>query len=181
MAHFNIPNRARLLLPFARELELTIACDIQHITSTSDLYRRDFVDYADILIFSASNFQYPGPLIADFLRADQVQIIVVGMEKRGYALGTKEGIEYFPAIDMTEPVVDSSGAGDSLAAGFLSSYALDGKSYSESIWRGKIAARHACSIRASQSPMMTREQLDGYNRDFLGPRSPVDLDTEKGS
>ena len=49
LAHFNIPNWARQLLPIAKECGLTIACDIQDVVSPDDPYRRDFIEFADIL------------------------------------------------------------------------------------------------------------------------------------
>jgi sugar/nucleoside kinase (ribokinase family) len=168
LAHFNIPNWAHLLLPVARELGLTISCDIQDITSTGDPYRRDFIDYADILFFSASNYQDPAPLISDFLRENPEQIIVVGMGERGCALGTKDGTSYFPPVHMTAPVIDTNGAGDSLAVGFLSSHVLGGKSLTESIWRGQIAARYTCTLRASSSQLIDRQQLNA-RYDELAP------------
>jgi sugar/nucleoside kinase (ribokinase family) len=55
LAHFHIPNWARHLLPTARDLGLTIACDIQDVVSPDDPYRQDFIRYADVLLFSAVN------------------------------------------------------------------------------------------------------------------------------
>lgn len=43
LAHFNLPNWARHLLPVARELGTTIACDLQDVVSVDDAYRRDFI------------------------------------------------------------------------------------------------------------------------------------------
>ncbi len=48
------------------------------------------------------------------------------MGARGCALGTREAIEFFPPVEMEAPVIDTNGAGDALAVGFLSSYVLDG-------------------------------------------------------
>jgi sugar/nucleoside kinase (ribokinase family) len=67
LAHFNIPNWARYLLPVARELGLTISCDLQDVISPDDDYRRDFVRYADVLFFSAVNYEDPTPLIESYL------------------------------------------------------------------------------------------------------------------
>jgi sugar/nucleoside kinase (ribokinase family) len=53
LAHFNIPNWARLLLPIARELGVTVACDLQDVVTLHDGYREDFIDYADMVFFSA--------------------------------------------------------------------------------------------------------------------------------
>ena len=58
------------------------------------------------------------------------------MGAAGCALGTKEGIHYFEAVDLPEPVVDTNGAGDSLAVGFLTSYIFEGYSLTDAIKRG---------------------------------------------
>jgi len=59
LAHFNIPNWARILLPIARDLGIIISCDLQDVTQIDDPYRSDFIAYADILFFSAVNFKDP--------------------------------------------------------------------------------------------------------------------------
>ncbi len=69
MVHVHIPNWARYLLPIARDLGLPIACDIQDVVSPDDDYRRDFVEYADVLFFSAVNYADPTPLIETYLRS----------------------------------------------------------------------------------------------------------------
>ncbi len=135
----------------AEDLGLTIACDIQDVTFSADPYRQDFVDYADFLFFSASNYEDPAPLIDSFLDSKPEQVIVVGMGERGCALGTNRGIDCFPPVEMAAPVIDANGAGDSLAVGFLTSYVLDGFTLEQSIRRGQIAARYACTTKASSS------------------------------
>lgn len=134
LAHFSIPNWARHLLPVAHDLGLTISCDIQDVVSADDEYRQDFIEHSDILFFSAVNWRDP----------------------------TRNGIQFFPAVEMETPVIDTNGAGDGLAVGFLSSYVLDGYSLSDSILRGQIVARHTCSQKASSSGLITSEQLDRY-------------------
>ena len=164
LAHFSIPNWARHLLPITRELGLTIACDIQDVIAIDDAYRQDFVEQADILFFSAVNQADPAPLIEAFLALNPAQIVISGMGARGCALGTRKGIEYFPPVEIKAPVVDTNGAGDGLAAGFLTSYVLVGYSLHDSIQRGQIAARHTCTQRASSSSLITAAQLDHYFR-----------------
>ena len=115
LAHFHIPNWARLLLPTARELGVTIACDIQDVVCVDDAYRRDFVEHADILFLSAVNQPDTTALIAAFLETRPDQIVIVGLGSEGCALGTQEGIRFFPAVEMTKPVIDTNGAGDGLA------------------------------------------------------------------
>jgi sugar/nucleoside kinase (ribokinase family) len=166
LVHFNIPNWARHLLPMARELGLTLACDIQDVVAVDDAYRRDFVEYADVLFCSASNFPDPTPLIEIFLAANPDQVVIVGRGAAGCALGTREGVRFFPVVDMDAPVIDTNGAGDSLAVGFLTSYVLDGYSLTDSVWRGQIAARYTCTLKASSSGLISIKELDGYFREI---------------
>lgn len=160
LALFHIPNWARDLLPIAEDLGLTIACDLQDVVSADDGYRQDFIRHADILFFSAVNYADPTPLIDTFLGRRPDQIVIVGMGARGCALGTREGVQFFGPVEMETPVIDTNGAGDGLAVGFLSSFVLDGYSLSDSILRGQIAARYTCSQKASSSSLITPEELD---------------------
>jgi len=162
LAHFSLPNWARHLLPMARELGLPIACDIQDVIAIDDPYRQDFVEQADILFFSAVNHADPAPLMEAFLALNPAQIVVSGMGARGCALGTGKGVEYFPPVEMEAPVVDTNGAGDGLAVGFLTSYVLEGYSLHDSVLRGQIAARHTCTQRGSSSSLITPGLLERY-------------------
>ena len=54
-------------------------------------------------------------------------------------------------------MVDTNGAGDSLAVGFLSSFFLENKSFENSILNGQTLARHVCTIKASTSNMISKE------------------------
>ena len=162
LAHFSIPNWARTLLPVARELGMTIGCDIQDVVSPDDAYRQDFAGYADILFFSATNYADPSPLIESFLAGRPERIIVVGLGAQGCALGTRQGVEFFPPVEIEAPVIDTNGAGDSLAVGFMTSLVLDGYPLHEAILRGQIAARYTCTLKASSSHLITSEQLDAY-------------------
>jgi acarbose 7IV-phosphotransferase len=171
LAHFNIPNWARLLLPVARAEGLTVAVDLQDIVVPDDPYRRDFVDRADILFFSATNYADPSDLIRRFLQGHPGRIVVCGMGSRGCALGAEDAVRFFDPVDLPDPVIDTNGAGDALACGFLSSHVLRGLSLGESILRGQIAARHMCARRATSSESITRDQLDGFAAQFRGLRS----------
>ncbi len=162
LAHFNIPNWARQLLPITRELGLTIACDIQDVTHAEDHYRQDFVRYADILFFSAVNQADPSQLIQQFLSTKPGLIVIAGMGSQGCAVGMREGIRFLPAEEMDRPVIDTNGAGDSLAVGFLASYVLDQYSITDSLRRGQIAARYACTQKATSSDLITLEKLEHY-------------------
>ncbi len=125
-----------------------------------DAYRTDFIDYADVLFFSSVNFESPRELLEPLLNQYPEKIIIAGMESKGCALGNCDGIQYFEALDLREPVIDTNGAGDGLAVGFISDYCIEKMSLSDSIRRGQIVARHTCTQKANSSNMLTRKQLD---------------------
>jgi sugar/nucleoside kinase (ribokinase family) len=162
LAHFNIPNWARTLLPVAREMGLTIACDLQDVVKADDPYRSEFIAQADILFFSAVNHGDPSPLMRKFIKGHPGRIVVSGMGAKGCALGTQDGIQFFPPPPMDLPMLDTNGAGDGLAVGFLSSYVLQGYSLSDSIRRGQIVARHTCAQRANTDNLITLAELDRH-------------------
>jgi len=165
LAHFNIPHWARRLLPAAKELGITISCDLQDIVSPDDGYRREFIDYADILFFSAANHGDPTPIMRRFLEARPELIVLAGRGAQGCALGTRDGIRLVGPVTMESPVVDTNGAGDSLAVGFLAGYVLEGRPLEESLRRGQVAARHACTQKARSSSLITAELMERYLRE----------------
>jgi len=167
LAHVHLPDWARHLLPLAAELRrqtgLVIACDLQDVTDPDEAYRQDFVAAADILFFSAVNHPTPDPLIEAFLGRRPEAVVVAGMGAAGCALGTREGgIRYFPAVELPAPVVDTNGAGDGLAVGFLTSHILEGRGLPDAILRGQITARHTCTLRGTSAELITREELERH-------------------
>lgn len=162
LAHFNIINWARELLPVASGAEVVIACDIQDVVAANDPYRAEFIDAADVLFFSSVNHADPAPLIRTFMTRGRTKIVVAGMGARGCAVGREGTITRYPPVRLDRPVVDTNGAGDGLAVGFLSSYILDGVPLEEAILRGQIAARYSSSIRGKSDALITQEQLDHY-------------------
>ncbi|HEY0985630.1 MAG TPA: carbohydrate kinase family protein [Kofleriaceae bacterium] len=160
LAHFSIVHWARQLLPIARELGVFIAADLQDVVAADDPYRQDFVDAADALLFSAVNHPDPAPVIDAYRRRNPRAVCVVGMGARGAALGTADGVRRFGPVDDDRPVVDTNGAGDSLAVGFLASHVLDGYSLADAVQRGQLVARHTCTLVAPKDRFLTRRELD---------------------
>ena len=159
LVHSHLADWARHLLPLARELGLVVACDLQDVVDPADPYRQDFIREADILFFSAANHADPSPLIRRFLRDRPERIVLSGMGAKGCALGTRKGIRFFPPEPSDLPLVDTNGAGDSLAVGFLTSHVLEGRPLAESIRRGQLAARHCCSLRGTSEGLINARAL----------------------
>lgn len=166
LAHFNIPNWARHLLPVARQAGTLIACDLQDVVRVDDPYRGDFIESADFLFFSAANYPDPTPLIYEFWGRNPGCVIVSGMGARGCALGVAGRVEFFDPVTLPEPVIDSNGAGDGLAVGFLTSHVLEGRGLRESILRGQITARYTCTQKASTDMLITSAQVDAFYKEM---------------
>lgn len=159
LAHFNIPNWARQLLPIAKELGIIISTDIQDITDINDSYRNDFIHYSDIIFFSSVNQQTPDKFITTILNQYPDKIIVAGMGEKGCAVGTKDGIKYFAPVKMNSSIIDTNGAGDGLATGFLSGFYLEKRNLEDAIKIGQTVARYTCGLKADTSHLIRRNQL----------------------
>jgi glycosidase/sugar/nucleoside kinase (ribokinase family) len=159
LAMFHLPNWARQLLPVARELGATVATDLQDMTSADDPYRLDFILASDFLFCSAVNLE-PAALSAALRAKNPRATVVLGLGARGAALHDAAGYRAFPPVSLELPVIDTNGAGDSLAAGFLSAHVLDGRPVDEAMRWGQLAARWACTRRAKWRHLITRAQLE---------------------
>ncbi|MBN2253636.1 MAG: carbohydrate kinase family protein [Kosmotogaceae bacterium] len=160
LAHINIVNWTRDLLRPLKKAGLTLSIDIQDVIDPEDSYREDYVREADVLFFSSTNFGDPSFLIEKYLEIRSDRIVICGLGKKGCIVGNEKRIEHFDPVELTEPVVDTNGAGDSLAAGFLSSYFLEGYSMKEAVLRGQIAARYCCTKKGVSSELITKDHLD---------------------
>jgi acarbose 7IV-phosphotransferase len=159
LAHFHLPHWARRLLPLARQLGLVVACDLQDVVRLPDPYRQDFIDAADVLFFSAVNHPDPRPVVEALRAGRPDRVVVAGMGARGCALATTAGYRTFAPEQLAAPVVDTNGAGDALAVGFLDAWALEGREPAEAVRRGQLAARHACTLRGTSAGLITRAEL----------------------
>ena len=163
LAHFNIPNWARRLLSPARQLGITVACDLQDVMDPGDPYRMEFVKEADYLFFSSINHPHPASHIHAYLDLNPRVTILATMGPRGITLGDASGVTHFPAVELDLPVVDTSGAGDAFASGFLVSRVLEKRGLEESVLRGQVCARYKCAQRSTSANMISGDLLDLYS------------------
>ncbi|MBN2280295.1 MAG: carbohydrate kinase family protein [Candidatus Marinimicrobia bacterium] len=159
LVHFNIPNWARYLLPMAKELNIPISVDLQDIVDPNDPYRQDFIQYADVIFFSNVNFDHPKIVMNTIENRYQGKIIISGMGQQGCAFQKDNQIHYYNPIDFGGPVVDTNGAGDGLAVGFLSQYFLEKQTLESALKAAQIVARFTCSQKATTDNLIKKEIL----------------------
>jgi acarbose 7IV-phosphotransferase len=159
LAHVHLPNWARRLLPGLRRAGCRISVDLQDLLDVDDPYRQDFIAAADIVFYSASHVAAEGVAQALLTRRPEL-VVVVGMGAQGAALASRElGFRVFPPVAHPRPIVDTNGAGDSLAVGFLTAFVLEGRPPEEALRWGQLAARHTCTLRGGYDSLITREAL----------------------
>jgi len=165
LAHFHLANWSRHLLKPVRDAGLTLSCDLQDIRDMGDEYRKEFIHYSHILFFSSVNLPDPENLMKSILKIYPDKILICGMGQQGCAAASGDSVDYYPAVNLPGPVVDTNGAGDGLAVGFLSSFLLNDYNLPDSVLRGQIAAGYTCRNKADTDHLITRTRLEkSFNR-----------------
>jgi sugar/nucleoside kinase (ribokinase family) len=152
----SLPNWARDVVARARARNLPVAVDLQDVRDAADPYRADFIASADFLFASAAHLDDPVAAAVAWFAAGPASLVVFGMGPRG-ALLVQRGNggpvvlqEPPPVLDL--PILDTTGAGDSLATGFLDGLLFAGLSVSQALHRGQVLARIVASDFGGAAP-----------------------------
>ena len=84
---------------------------------------------------------------------------LVGAGADGCLVASDGNLQRYAAVELSGPVVDTNGAGDNLAVGFLVARYLDRVPLAQAVWRAQVAARWICSQRGDEKHPPTRERL----------------------
>jgi acarbose 7IV-phosphotransferase len=169
IAHVSIPDWARRVLQPARERGVTLVVDVQDAPGPEDEYRRDFVAAADLLFVSGSSLADPEGYARWAISAGPARLVVVGLGADGCLLVPRQGatrtfppalLPADPTTGLEPPVVDTNGAGDSLAVGVASALLLDGRPLQQAVERGLLCARWCCTLRGTSDALLSRAQAD---------------------
>jgi sugar/nucleoside kinase (ribokinase family) len=174
IAHVNIPDWARRVLEPARERGVTLVVDVQDASGLDDSYRRDFVRAADLLFVSADRLADPEGYARGAMEMGHAQAVVVGRGSRGCLLVPRDqSSRTFPAIGTlpddgsghaSRPVLDTNGAGDSLAVGVASALLLDGHCLDAAVSRGLLCARWCCTLHGTSDGLAVRAQVEAWEQ-----------------
>lgn len=160
LVHVNLPEWVRPLLPAIRETDAVVACDLQDLPSPDDAYRADFVAAADVLCFSAVDLVEPRAAVEGLWQRNPEAVIVAGLGSEGALLGIGGDIAAHPAPPADLPIVDTTGAGDSLAVGFLVGIVFEGETPADALLRGQVTARHTCSLSQPKRGFAGPDEID---------------------
>jgi len=175
LALFHLSDWCRRLLTAARASGAAVATDLQDVTDVGDEYRADFVAASDIVFLSAANLRDPLEAAHEVLGMGP-SVVVVGMGSQGAMAVTPTEVVQAAPPQLDLPIIDTNGAGDGLAVGFLHRWVLTGGDVSDAsdpsepshadealqlgaaLTSGQCAARITCA-RTGSDDLATRDQL----------------------
>lgn len=152
----------RAALEIGKKYGLLVVLDLASfniVEANMDLLHEVIPQYVDILFSNESEAEmYTGQPAAEAVRsiAREVKVSVVTLGKEGALIGTADGVCPIPVCGGTP--VDTTGAGDHFAAGFLYGYTR-GASISQCGRIGSLLAGHIIDIVGAKIPDERWEQI----------------------
>jgi sugar/nucleoside kinase (ribokinase family) len=173
VVHFSLDDWARRLVGPAADAGAVVSCDLQDLADLDDPYRADFVTAADVLFMSGANVDQPAAAALELAGRRSGRVVVVGLGAEGCLVAHGREVEHYHALDLVEhPVVDTNGAGDNLAVGFLVARYVDGERLDRAAWRAQLGARWICAQRGDAKQPLTRAQLARLSATVGQPDAP---------
>ncbi|MFC7247268.1 PfkB family carbohydrate kinase [Catellatospora aurea] len=157
--HVCITHPGSFALAQLAALDVTVSTDL-HNWDGENPYHEQFAAAADVVFVSATALADPAAALRRVLALGRARIAVATDGDRGGHLLTRddEAVRRFAAVRPPRPVVDSNGAGDAFAAGFL--YGLtQGLPPDVCARYGAITGAHACTVAATEVDPLDRAGL----------------------
>ncbi|MEU3607549.1 adenosine kinase [Streptomyces sp. NPDC035033] len=158
-AHVSITHPCAFALPLLHEAGLGVSTDL-HDWDGENPYHEPFAYGADVVFVSTAALPDPEATARRILERGRAEAVVVTAGAEGSYLFTRAGggPVHVPAVAPRRPVVDSNGAGDAYAAGFLFGR-LTGEPPERCALYGAVAGAHACTVPATASDAIDRAAL----------------------
>ncbi|MFG2223006.1 carbohydrate kinase family protein [Streptomyces sp. NPDC048644] len=164
--HLSITHFARFLYDDIAALGLPVSTDL-HDWDGLTTHHREFALRSDLVFLSTAGAgERIGPVMREILHDGRAEAVVATAGAGGAYLLARDdrSPRHVPAAVPPGPVVDSNGAGDAFASGFLYGR-LAGLSLDECARRGAAAGAYACTAHGTHAaladPGTLRATLDG--------------------
>ncbi|MBV1938003.1 adenosine kinase [Streptomyces sp. BV286] len=156
-AHVSITQPCAHALPVLREAGVTLSTDLHNWDGTQ-AYHEAFAQEADVVFLSAAELTDPERTMRRIAERGRAEVVVATAGAEGaYQLVDGE-LTPVPAVAPPAPVVDSNGAGDAFAAGYLFGR-LTGEPPERCGLFGAIAGAYACTVPATRADVIGRAEL----------------------
>ncbi|WP_225840013.1 adenosine kinase [Streptomyces sp. NK08204] len=121
-------------------------------------YHEPFAYAADVVFLSAAALTDPERTLRHIAERGRAEAVVATAGAEGAYLLAGGELTRIPAVAPPAPVVDSNGAGDAFAAGFLYGR-LSGEPPARCALYGAIAGAYACTVPATRADAIGRDEL----------------------
>ncbi len=156
-AHVSITYPCAFALPLLREAGLTISTDL-HNWDGSNAYHEPFAYEADVVFVSTTALAKPEQTMRQIAERGRAQVVVATAGAEGAYLLADGELTHVPVVTPPAPVVDSNGAGDAFASGFLLGW-LAGEPARRCARYGSIAGAFACTVPGTSTDSIGRDEL----------------------
>ncbi|MFC7830888.1 adenosine kinase [Streptomyces sp. NPDC057375] len=156
-AHVVITHPCAAALPVLREAGLTISTDLHNWDGVNP-YHEPFALEADLVFMSTTDLPHPQRTMRDIAARGRARVVVATAGSEGAYLLADGEMTHVPAVAPHAPVVDSNGAGDAFASGFLYGW-LNGERPRRCARYGAIAGAYACTVPSTRTDVITRSEL----------------------
>ncbi|MEU5951150.1 adenosine kinase [Streptomyces sp. NPDC047525] len=156
-AHVSLTYPCAFTLPTLRASGVTVSTDL-HDWDGSEPYHEAFAHEADLVFLSATALTDPERTMRRIAARGRAEAVIATAGAEGAHLLVDGELSHVPAVTPPAPVVDSNGAGDAFASGYLFGR-LTGEPPSRCAHYGAIAGAYACTVPATRTDVITRDQL----------------------
>ncbi|MGW3813377.1 adenosine kinase [Streptomyces sp. NPDC005046] len=156
-AHVSITHPCAFALQALRESGVTLSTDL-HNWDGENPYHEPFAYAADVVFVSATALADPERTMRRIMERGRAEAVVATAGAEGAYLLADGELTHVPAVLPRTPVVDSNGAGDSFAAGFLFGR-LTGEPVRRCALYGAVAGAYACTVPATRADAISRDEL----------------------
>lgn len=156
-AHVSLTHPCAFALPTLRAQGVTVSTDL-HDWDGSQAYHEAFAYEADVVFLSTAALTDPVRTMRQIAARGRAQAVIATAGAEGAHLLVDGDLTHVPSVTPPAPVVDSNGAGDAFAAGYLFGL-LAGEPPLQCARYGAIAGAYACTVPATRTDVITRDQL----------------------
>ncbi|MFC4030767.1 adenosine kinase [Streptomyces polygonati] len=178
-AHVSITHPCAFALPLLRAAGVTVSTDL-HNWDGANPYHEAFAHQADLVFVSTTALADPERTMRRIAERGRASAVIATAGAEGAYLLLDGELTHIPAVPPPAPVVDSNGAGDAFAAGFLFGW-LAGEPPLRCGLYGAVAGAHACTVLATSTDAIGRDELlarAARARPAAPARSPLDDDIQ---
>lgn len=156
-AHVSLTYPCAFALPVLRETDVTISTDL-HDWDGLEAYHEAFALEADLVFLSTTALADPERTMRRIAERGRAEVVAATAGAEGAYLLAGGELTHIPAVTPAAPVVDSNGAGDAFASGFLFGW-LAGEPLERCGLYGAVAGAYACTVPSTRTDCIARGEL----------------------